>query len=349
MPNNELVITDYQSTEPTVSTGFDMVPVESIIRQTNQVKLLMQQGMTDGVHYGKIPGCGPKPTLLQPGAQKLMLMFGLADTYNIEREDLPNGHREYTVTCTLVSKGSGCIQGSGIGLCSTMEKKYRYRNVADYEVLDQPIPNDARQKKAEYRKQGYGMKKVNDEWRWVRFKDSTAQENPDIADTYNTVIKMASKRALIAAILNSLAVSDLFTQDVEEFGRTANIDYVTDAVPQSRPQAQAQPRQQAQPMQQQQAPQQQRPPQNDPLWKLRKLMHEAKELGIKVSDPDDPMGGLMGWIFATYGRQPQELTPAEIGQAESHVLTVIADAQSMKKQPEQPSFDDGFESEDIAF
>lgn len=206
------------------SCGYDMIPVEQIKRQTDQVKALMASCMSDGMHYGKIPGCGDKPTLLQPGAQKLTMMFGLADTYEISREDLPNGHREYTVKCLLVSKSTGLVQGSGVGLCSTMEKKYRYRNVSDFEITDQPIPQDARERKQEYRKQGYGMKKVDGQWCWVKYMDSTQQENPDIADTYNTVLKMACKRALVAAVLNTLAVSDLFTQDVEDLGSYA-IDF----------------------------------------------------------------------------------------------------------------------------
>lgn len=215
------------TTEPTAlsaASGYDMIPVEQIKRQTEQVKTLMASCMSDGLHYGKIPGCGNKPTLLQPGAQKLTMMFGLADTYEISREDLPNGHREYTVKCLLTSKATGLVQGSGVGLCSTMEKKYRYRNVSDYEITDQPIPNDARERKQEYRKQGYGMKKVDGQWCWVKYLDASQQENPDIADTYNTVLKMACKRALIAASLNTLAVSDLFTQDIEDLGEYA-IDF----------------------------------------------------------------------------------------------------------------------------
>lgn len=216
------------------SCGYDMIPVEQIKRQTDQVKALMASCMSDGMHYGKIPGCGDKPTLLQPGAQKLTMMFGLADTYEISREDLPNGHREYTVKCLLVSKSTGLVQGSGVGLCSTMEKKYRYRNVSDFEITDQPIPQDARARKQEYRKQGYGMKKVDGQWCWVKYMDSTQQENPDIADTYNTVLKMACKRALVAAVLNTLAVSDLFTQDVEDLGSYA-IDFNRPTRPQHQP------------------------------------------------------------------------------------------------------------------
>lgn len=215
--------------------GYDMIPVEVIMRQTEQVKTLMQNSMTNQVHYGRIPGCGDKPTLLQPGAQKLTMMFGLADTYDITREDMPNGHREYTIKCTLVSKNTGLVQGSGVGLCSTMEKKYRFRNVSDFEITDMPIPNDAKERKQEYRRQGFGMKKVNGQWCWVKYKDSSQQENPDIADTYNTVLKMACKRALVSAVLNTLAVSDVFTQDIEDLGRYA-IDFQSDAA-RNQPQA----------------------------------------------------------------------------------------------------------------
>lgn len=220
--SNEIVV--QKSDVITSSPAYEMVPVEQIKQQTEQVKTLMATCMDESVHFGKIPGCGDKPTLLQPGAQQLTLMFGLADTYETEEKDLPNGHREYTVKCMLVSKSTGLVQGSGMGLCSTMESKYRYRNVSDYEVTGEPIPQDARDRKQEYRKQGFGMKKIDGAWEWVRYTDSQKQENPDIADTYNTVLKMACKRALIAATLNTLAVSSLFTQDLEDLSNYEIVD-----------------------------------------------------------------------------------------------------------------------------
>ena len=45
---------------------------------------------------------------------------------------------------------------------------------------------------------------------------SERQENPDIADTWNTVRKMAEKRAKVAATLNALGASDIFGQDLDE-------------------------------------------------------------------------------------------------------------------------------------
>ena len=185
----------------------------------NQIKLIqevMSAVMKENEHYGKIPGCGTKPTLLQPGAQVLALTFRLAPSFYIDINELDLGHREYMVKCQLSSASTGQLIGMGVGSCSTLESKYRYRNVSDFELTGEPIPADSKERKAEYRKQGFGMKKVNDVWEWVRFKDSDKVENPDIADTYNTVLKMASKRAFVHAVLNTTAASDMFTQDIED-------------------------------------------------------------------------------------------------------------------------------------
>lgn len=188
----------------------------AVQQQVNQIQNLMSMSLKDGEHYGTVPGCGNKPTLLQPGAEKIALMFNWAPTYNITRDDLGNGHREYTVECTLANRETGMVMGVGVGECSTMESKYRYRNVSDYVITDMEIPQDARERKAEYRKQGFGMKKVDGIWYWVHYEDSGKQENPDIADTWNTVLKMAKKRAFVDAVKSTAAASDIFTQDIED-------------------------------------------------------------------------------------------------------------------------------------
>lgn len=71
---------------------------------------------------------------------------------------------------------AGELLGQGVGSASTMEKKYRYR------------------------KDGNGNK----------------AENEDIADVYNTVLKIAKKRAHIDATLTVTGAADLFTQDLIE-------------------------------------------------------------------------------------------------------------------------------------
>lgn len=42
-------------------------------------------------------------------------------------------------------------------------------------------------------------------------------ENPNIEDVFNTVLKMAKKRAFVDAVISSTAASDFVTQDLEDF------------------------------------------------------------------------------------------------------------------------------------
>jgi len=172
--------------------------------------------MQNDTHYGTIPGTN-KPTLLQPGAQMLALIFRLATDFDIERTDAEGGHREYTTRCRVTDMETGELRATGVGTCSTLESKYRYRNESDYEITGDPIPEDARDRKREYRAKGLGMKKINGQWEWVRYSDSVRVENPDIADMYNTVLKMSCKRAFIHGIIIATGCSDMFAQDVEDF------------------------------------------------------------------------------------------------------------------------------------
>lgn len=159
--------------------GAEQVAALEVRQQVNQLQYLMSNVLKQGEHYGVIPGTKGKPSLLQPGAEKICLMFKLVPRYRVEKTQLPGGHREVEVTCTLYQRGSDVVEGEGMGSCSTMESKYRYRN------------------------------------QWENGRKSRV-ENADIADTYNTVLKMAKKRALVDAVKSTTAASDIFTQDVED-------------------------------------------------------------------------------------------------------------------------------------
>lgn len=150
--------------------------------QVNQIQYLMRNVLQKGTHYDTIKGCGPKPVLLQPGAEKIAYMFHFVPTYEVQREDFGNGHRSYDVTCKLTyrdEQGAERVVGYGMGECSTLESKYRYRN----------------------------------EW---NNGQKHRIENPDIADVWNTVMKMAKKRAFVDAVKSTTAASDIFTQDIED-------------------------------------------------------------------------------------------------------------------------------------
>ena len=199
-----------------------MVPPLSAVairEQVNLIQSVMKEVMQDGQHFGVVPGCGKKPTLLKPGAEKLAMTFRLRPIMDNDRDiritQMDNGHREITVYCHIYNM-NGLELATGIGSCSTMESKYRYRNSSDYEITGQPIPKDSKEKKAEYRKQGFGMKQIDGVWEWVKYKAGEKSDNPDIADNYNTVLKMAKKRAFVDGILSATGASDIFTQDIED-------------------------------------------------------------------------------------------------------------------------------------
>ena len=197
--------------------------VRELIAQVNLIQEVMRSVMKENEHFGVIPGCGKKPSLLQPGAQKLLVTFRLAPDYEITKNETANGHREYVVKCTLKTIGSGSFVGQGAGSASTMEGKWRFR-VAPKKLTDRPVPKaywDLRQsdpKAALEAIGGKGFSTQKDENGTWMISEGTSEkvEHDNPADYYNTVLKMACKRALVAATLTATAASDIFTQDVEE-------------------------------------------------------------------------------------------------------------------------------------
>ncbi len=175
---------------------------------------LLREILVEGVHYGKIPGT-TENTLFKPGADKIGVRFRLAARPDIMREDLPNGHREYQVSVSLTHIPTGEFIASAVGSCSTMESKYRWR-YASRVCLS--CGQDAIIKgREEYgggyicfaRKGGCGAK-YKDGDPAIETQETGRIENPDIADLYNTVLKMAVKRAHVAAILMATGASDTF-------------------------------------------------------------------------------------------------------------------------------------------
>jgi len=199
---------------------YAMTP-ERLVRQIELIQDVMKNVMHENEHYGKIPGCGDKPSLLKPGAEKLSTTFRLAPSYNIEEKNLPNNHREYKVVCTLTHIPTGAIFGQGVGAGSTMESKYRYRK--SERICPKCGKDTIIKGKEEYgggficfaKKGGCGAKFKKDD---TEITDQIVGriEYEDPADYYNTVLKMAKKRAHVDAVLTCTAASDIFTQDVED-------------------------------------------------------------------------------------------------------------------------------------
>ncbi len=234
---------DDKSVTLAVDPAASALSVQQVLGQVALIQQIMAAAMKDGEHYGRIPGCGDKPTLLKPGAEKLCLTFRLAPTYEIEERAVERGHREYRVQCALTSILGGTFIGQGVGICSSMEAKYRFRQ-GNAEPTDRPVPRaywDVRQEDPAKAQEliggkGFTVKKVEGKG-WMIAKGGEKVEHDNPADHYNTVLKMAKKRALVDAVLTATAASDIFTQDLEDI--TANLASATPAVTAVAPQPEA--------------------------------------------------------------------------------------------------------------
>jgi hypothetical protein len=197
--------------------------LEEILESQKAVAEVIARALVNGQDYGIIPGTSRrgrdgketgKPTLLKPGAERVLLTFGCYPDYKIlaseadhsrevqwvkktkkyrnrtrddkewdwiEEHGTSLGLYRYVVKCDVVQRSTGEIIGSGIGVCSTLESKY----------VDRP------------------------------------------RDLENTVLKMAEKRGLVAAVLNTFGLSDRFSQDLEDMPPIEDAEYspVSSAAP----------------------------------------------------------------------------------------------------------------------
>ena len=167
--------------------------------QVNAIQKLMEAVMKEGEHYGRIPG-SRKPSLWKPGAEKLCVAFHIEPSFVVEDLSTPDSYR-YRVKCVGTHQITGAKLGEGMGACSSLEQRYRWRKATDAEF--DATPEDRRRFKYGYdweKKRPYEVKQVRAEHH----------------DLENTILKMACKRAHVAMILNVTAASDIFTQDLED-------------------------------------------------------------------------------------------------------------------------------------
>ena len=138
--------------------------------------------------------------------------------------DLSGGHREYRVLTSLYAP-DGSHLADGTGMCSSLESKYRYRGGVRIST-GQPVPkeywnlkNEGKIDEAQEILGGRGFGTMKDGGAWVICELGEKAENPDPADQFNTILKMAKKRSLIDAVLTGTGASDIFTQDIEDMAQ----------------------------------------------------------------------------------------------------------------------------------
>jgi len=97
--------------------------VQATMQKITQFQKVVQSTLHQNHDYGIVPGTD-KPTLLKPGAEKILMMMGLRSEFEIvdSTRDWKEGFFQYQVRCKLY-KGDVLIT-EGLGCCNTKERKY---------------------------------------------------------------------------------------------------------------------------------------------------------------------------------------------------------------------------------
>jgi hypothetical protein len=154
-------------------------------------------------HYGIIPGC-KKPSLLLPGAELICRGLKLFDDYITEEkiEDWDKGFFYYKMKCYLYITGTDIKVVTGLGSCNSRENKYLHRWVNKKDIPPGIDPSTLEQVEKEGQ---YG--------KYIQYK----VENTNPCDLANTIFLMAKKRALVNGGKSIAGLSDIFTQDMEDY------------------------------------------------------------------------------------------------------------------------------------
>ncbi len=196
------------------------VSAQDLVQRLAVIKEAMETAMVRDVDFGVIPGTD-KPALYKPGAEKLSVLFQL----DVQLENIklwgPDDHLTVSSKAIVYHAPSGARLGFGEGMCSTRESRYAYRQAS------RKCPTCGVEAiikgKAEYgggwvcfkKKNGCGAKYADDDTA-ITNQEVGQIDNPALPDAWNTIVKMAEKRARVDAVLAVTGASALFTQDVED-------------------------------------------------------------------------------------------------------------------------------------
>ena len=100
--------------EMQISAQEKMLTAEQIKANRDIIHKVMESVMQKDIHYGTIPGCGKKPTLLKPGSEILLSTFRISCTPVIADLSRPD-EVKYQVKTEAHSMITGAYLGSGIG------------------------------------------------------------------------------------------------------------------------------------------------------------------------------------------------------------------------------------------
>lgn len=122
MNNNQMAV--QESNPMMIIEGLKLDRVQQSMEKINQFQKVIQNTLVEGHDYGAAFYGSPKPSLLKPGAEKILMLLGLSSEYEIieKIQDYEDGFFAYTIRCILTK--NGIVVTEGLGHCNSKEKKY---------------------------------------------------------------------------------------------------------------------------------------------------------------------------------------------------------------------------------
>jgi hypothetical protein len=122
-----------ETTSLSIIESVSMTQVSDTLKKINQFQQLIHSQLNQNQDFGIIPGT-KKPTLLKPGAEKILMLMGITSEFPIvdSTRDFEKGFFQYQVCCRLTK--NGMLLTEGLGAANTKEKKYAFDYINPFDV-----------------------------------------------------------------------------------------------------------------------------------------------------------------------------------------------------------------------
>ncbi|MEO0533292.1 MAG: hypothetical protein AAF215_05445 [Cyanobacteria bacterium P01_A01_bin.123] len=207
-------------------TSNQIQQVNAAVDHYNTLVWFIRHTLRDGLDYGTIPGCGNKPILFKPGAEKICTLFGYwqqIERLEAVKDWTGNEHGEpffsFEYLVTLKSR-SGDTVAQCVGSCNSWEEKYRFRTTQ----RTCPECNTSTIMTSKYGAGGFycnkkaggcGAKFAADDRR-ITDQAMGKVRNDRVFDQINTIDKMAQKRGFVGAVIVAANASNFFSVEHSE-------------------------------------------------------------------------------------------------------------------------------------
>jgi hypothetical protein len=158
----------------------------ALLERREIVAEVIEKVMVENVHYGVIPGTRAL-SLLKEGAEVLLSTFHIAVEPTVTDQSTQTEVR-FVVECRGIHMGSGQYVGSGIGVCSSNEEKYRWRKARSADEFEAA--------ELTHRRLRY----------FENYSQPQVRQSP--WDVFHTIMSMAKKRAMVDLAKTALAASE---------------------------------------------------------------------------------------------------------------------------------------------